>query len=703
MRGATEVFRDERGFTSVGMAVALLVSLTLIFSSVQVYRVNTLAAEVQEVADAAVLAAENQVGEFMIAVRVADATILSLTLVGVAAHGLGIIGLCVPPAAEIGAKLITTGEKVLKARDQFSDRAASALNELQKALPLLAAAAGASVAAANSEASDADYHVLALLLPAEGQVISTKSTDAESEMVDAVEEGKDDLAQAAEAAEEAVRRATEAKQRAFQRDCGDAPDFCMYERASNLATLNAVDNPLYQSVDAWSFAVSLRRARSYYSARLLQESYEGPSIEEKVRSVMRKRFYAYASQQLSRGYVVETNESFSAYFPHLPRNVEQMKRTVLYTEPRYPITVENGTSIMHAWDGCPEVGQVDRYGSVKTMVNEHFPKCAVCQFSVESLGKVASASTSIDNGFEYHYEAVAQAAEEYEKALSEARPSADEAKSEAEGLLEKVLEALHVSGSFRIDAHPPGTKGCIAFAVATGGPSGGMFETRFVARSASLGPRVACSAATLVPDETEDASVVGDILSKAAQKSLFASAGNLILNCWAALLNGYEGGVETLIGAIESALNSLPLVSASGLGTWAADKFREGLVKVGLQPADTNPLRAVLANSAEVARKDGGAYAQRFLAVRERARALPGDSPDALTAIVEMVSNEAASYLSHMKIEIAIIEIPGTDITFPLTVTLPPQIAQAAAYLVQEAYRRLSSVVGMPSPVKQWR
>ena len=64
---------DEEGLTTAGMAVALLLVLALVFSSAQVYRVNAAAADIQEVADAAALAAENPVAEFMVAVRLCDA------------------------------------------------------------------------------------------------------------------------------------------------------------------------------------------------------------------------------------------------------------------------------------------------------------------------------------------------------------------------------------------------------------------------------------------------------------------------------------------------------------------------------------------------------------------------------------------------------------------------------------------------------
>ena len=111
------IFRDEEGSTTAGMAVALLVTLSLLFSAAQVYRIHAAGAEVQEVADAAACAALNPVAEFMVAVRVADAAVLSLTLLGDIAYGAGVVALCVPPTAELGNQLVSAGQKVIKARD----------------------------------------------------------------------------------------------------------------------------------------------------------------------------------------------------------------------------------------------------------------------------------------------------------------------------------------------------------------------------------------------------------------------------------------------------------------------------------------------------------------------------------------------------------------------------------------------------------
>ena len=72
--------RDEDGATTVGMVVSLLLALSLIFSSAQVYRIQSVSSRVQSVADAGALAAGNVVAEFMVAVRVCDSVALSLSL-----------------------------------------------------------------------------------------------------------------------------------------------------------------------------------------------------------------------------------------------------------------------------------------------------------------------------------------------------------------------------------------------------------------------------------------------------------------------------------------------------------------------------------------------------------------------------------------------------------------------------------------------
>ena len=94
---------DEDGMTTVGMVVSLLLALSMIFSSAQVYRIQSVSSRVQSVADAGALAAGNVVAEFMVAVRVCDSVALSLSLTSLTSTGLGVAACCVPGGQGVGA------------------------------------------------------------------------------------------------------------------------------------------------------------------------------------------------------------------------------------------------------------------------------------------------------------------------------------------------------------------------------------------------------------------------------------------------------------------------------------------------------------------------------------------------------------------------------------------------------------------------
>ena len=94
-----------------------------------------------EVADAAALAAENEIAEFMVAVRVCDAVVLSLSLLGVVVYGASVVAMRAFGGGCVG-EARGSGRKVVSARDGFAERATSGLNALQKALPFRARRSG---------------------------------------------------------------------------------------------------------------------------------------------------------------------------------------------------------------------------------------------------------------------------------------------------------------------------------------------------------------------------------------------------------------------------------------------------------------------------------------------------------------------------------------------------------------------------------
>lgn len=708
-RGVWErCIRDEDGLTTAGMAVALLLTLALVFSSAQVYRVNSAAADIQEVADAAALAAENPVAEFMVAVRLCDAVVLSLSLLGTVVYGAGVVALCVPPAAGVGARLVELGSKILEARDAFADRAAAGLNRLQAALPFLAAANAAAVGAANDGGvSGGGYLTAAVLIPAEGADIRVGADATGAALRNAVEADAAAVERAAAAAEEAAREAQEAKARAFERDCGANPGYCLYERADHLAGLDEAANPLYRSIDAWSFSVPLKRAQAYYVRRLAQERPSSDAVDEQARSALRALFYEFAVDELARGYVRESDGFFEAFFPRLPRNTDEMRQTSLYRRAVFPVTEGEGR-LMHAWGGCPQAeGAVGR-GSVADWDAGDFSVCPACAFTPSSLGNVASASTAIENGFEYHYAAIARAAEDYQAACERMAPELAAAKGLAESLIERCAEAARSAGSRRITAAPPGCKGAVALVVSTRSVAAdGGFESLFVAGGMTLGARVAVSGATLLEDPSPEGQTVVSALLDGFGRGGGAAVGaaRIVLDCWSGLLRAYGEGQAALASAVEGATSAIPLASVSGLGSWAAGALSDAFSAAGLQPARLNALRPVLVNSVHVAAAGEGRFSATYGSVREQALRFSSPTADLFTSVALELEAEALGFLPPGgRIEVARIELPVGDASFPVTIAVPPALTEGAQSLVRRCFDAVGSLYGeVTEVIRPWR
>lgn len=698
---AADGFRDEEGFTTTGVVLALLVALSLLFSAAQVQRISSVSAEVQDVADAAALAAQNEVAEFMIVVRVCDAVALTMTLTGLVTTGLGVAALCTPHTASASPTLLRAGKQILDARDAFSDKASQGLDALQSALPFLSAANAAAVAQANNGSDDeSSYLALALPCPAEADPIDTGSAGDAQDMANAANDQADEIQEAAARAEELAQESAAVKERAFMHDCGNAPGYCMYERADTLAGLDALDNPLYRSSDNWSFAVALRRAQAYYVQRVAVERPEGSSVEEQARSVLRGVFYRFAVQELSYGYVADTGDAFDAYFPRLPRNTDDMRATSLYTDPIYPLSFdEEAGSIMHAWDGCPEATGELSWGSIAQMEGEGLATCPACQFTAASLGRVASASTSIDNGFEYHYAIVADAAEEYEEARAELAPEMQEVEDKAGGLLDWCAELIGEAANFRIDAAPPGSLGTVVFVVNLAEvPASTRFASSFVDDSGVLGVRAALSAATLVSDEADDQGNVITSLLDGLDGGVGAGFSGVALDVWGGLLSVYSTGQEALGGAVSEGLDRLPFAGASGLGTWVSGFFEDAISSIGLHPVDLDALKPVLVNSAHVAQKDGSEFAARLVSVKRQAIAHPSASSDIFSSVVGAAETALIDRIAAAAdgIEVASIELFSGGPAFTVRIALPAAISEGAEHFVEDAadaLRRLSATV----------
>lgn len=605
-----QAFCEQGGFTTIGAACAILVTCALIFGCLWVARSESQAAGVQAVADAAALAAENEVAEFAIAVRVADATLLTLSLTGLSLMGAGSVCCCFPPSAAVGTRLIDAGKAILQKRDSVAKAEHKALNAAQDALSATAQMQAQVVIQENAQELGGTAIGYVELVPEDGPEVIVGSYGESDEAVAAVDEHAEELQEAATRAEEESQRAADALKEAWLHDCGAMPDYCMAQRAQTLAGMTGAENPVASSINTWSFAMALHRAQAYYRNRLAHEAPATGGVEECARSALRTRFYAYAVKELSKGYANEPATGVPQInMPLLPRNTAEMKQTELYTEAAYPIA----GGMLHAWPGCPEATGAQGNGSLSQLEAGAYKRCPTCGLDAAALGSVAAASTSIENGFEYHYRIVASCAREYCAAKAAAEPAAEEAKQTLGSILDALKEAFDEAVACRVEAHPPGRFGALAAISYTA--QGQQGATPFFSGQ-DPGSFAAVSAAVLAEDESED--VLSSLLDGVAQEigSPLTDAGEAVLGLWSALLNAYKTGVEGLRSGVKKLLDGIPLVGASGLGTWAAEELSSMLEGVGLQPANTGAVKPVVSNTEIVAAKGEGPVAQAVKAAK---------------------------------------------------------------------------------------
>lgn len=700
-------FRDEKGVTTVAMAISIFLAVSLIFSGAQLYRVSSASAEIQEVADACVLAADNEVAEFVCAVNVCDAVILSFTLLSGTLYGLGIVTACIPPLEALSQKLISVADKSLEMRDRFHDSVVDGLNQLQRLLPFLAAANSMGVAQANNAgALQADYYAIAALMPSKGVEFSKIKDDSLALLAEDVDSSIDSIREDSAAAEEAAKKANEAKRKAFEYDCGNAPGACMYERAQRLAGLSDSENPLYTNVDAWSLQVPLNRARAYYAARLASEAPTSAGVEAQADSALRSRFYTYAQSEFEKAYVSDTEDFFSMSLPHLFRNTDEMRATELYTEAIYPVTETSEGTTMHAWPGCPGASGFSRSGSISELDGGGFTTCPYCKFVVSSMGKVASASTSVSTGFEHHYELMRKAAEEYAQARAELDPLKQAVKSAVEPMMEALGGIFEGAAAHRLEVDPPGKFGVVSVVVNTAHrPADTGFESLFVGGGSTLGTCAAVSGATLLADESSEGP---SVITRIAQGLEFdgggiAGAVDIAASCWSGLLKVYEDGQNAFRESVETGLNAFSTNTESGLGNWVADALMSVVDAAGLAPADTKSRMPVLVNTAYPASADSGSFAASFMQAKQSA--LDGSAPTTtlMSMLAGKVSGDIQERVQTDWIAVADLELPFGGDSFTIEMVLPEAVGRSGSGLLDTCISVIGASIESISGTRSWQ
>ena len=660
------LFRDsEDGFTTVGVAVALVLSLSLVFASAGAAWVSGRSSEVQRVADAGAMAGQNVVASFSTITQVVDACVLSMGLAGVVVLGAGLVVSCVPGMSAAGAQITQAGSQLLEARRGFAQTAADGIERLEATLPLLIVANSASCVEANA-VGGTSYTGCALPFPADsGSDFSGLRQEVDDERLS---ELSDQMGEVSSEMEQAERAADEALERGWIADCGDSP-YCLWERASSLASLSEALNPYYPSSAGWTFGAPLLRARSYYAARLAAERVGGSSAEQITDSACRKAFYEYALERVRAGSYEELADGGVAIdLPSLPRNAEQTRSTELYTDARWPCTTEGGARTLHASTLCPgATGAAAGTASLAELDAGSVARCEQCRMDVGDLGRVASASTSIANGFEYHWKAVVEASEDYERARNEL--AAAEARlrglaEEGEGAFSEALDQLSVT---RPRLCPPGAWGCVAVVARDSSQTVPTELTAAFLSSAELPEGAAVSAAALAPDPS---TAENNVLSRffdavSAGDSALGGSLDAVMELWGSLLVGYGSAYGSVAERGGEFLDGLDGVLGGTVGSWLKGRLKQVMSDAGLEPVDLRLRKPVLVNTQDVLDQSG---LDQAASVRELVAALPdaGSAEDFARSVGLWLSDEVGAG----EFTVAELPIPGTGLSIPLTIDL---------------------------------
>jgi hypothetical protein len=664
--GPLDVFLDdEGGYTSVAVAVALLLSLTLVFAAASAQWVTSRSAEVQEVADATAMAGQNAVAAYSTVAQVVDACVLSMGLAGLVTYGAGMVASCVPGASAAAAPVVETGAKILDARRSFAKSASEGLQKLEEALPTLVVANSASCVTANSTGG-ISYVGCALPFPMESKSdFSALGSDADdSEM----EELSQKMREASDKADQSKKAADEAREKAWRADCIDDP-CCMRERAASLAGMSGDENPNYASAESWTFGVALQRARTYYARRLSSASVGGSTAEELTDAACRKAFYAYALDRVNVGSYEELPDgTVSVSLPELPHNTEETRATTLYTDSLWPCTNEAGGRTLHCSLSCPGAkGASSGTASLAELESGGVATCVTCGMDVGDMGRVAAASTSIDNGFEHYWRIVVEASRDYQSAMDEyvqAKATLKELAKQGKSLFEQALDALTVA---RPTLCPPGAYGCVALVYRQGGTAVPDELTRAFLSAGELPAGIAVSAATLAPDDsTAENNILASFLDGlSADESFVGGVADGVLGLWGRLLVSYGSAYESVGSAGGDFLDKVDGVLGGTAGSWLKEQIKEVMSKAGLEPADMRLKKPVLTNSQKVLEKAG--YDQGST-LRSLVEALP-DSGSAWD-YARSVGIWAVNTYGDKDITVAELTIPGTDVKIPLTINL---------------------------------
>lgn len=671
-RAGIDLFIEDGAYTTLSSAVVILVVLTLLFSSTAAIWSMSRAGDTQVAADSGALAGANVVSSYHTAATVVDASILSLGLAGFATIGTGLVAILIPGAEPVAGNMVDTGIEIIKTRNKFAKSASEGLQKIETALPYLIAAR-ATQAVSAQDTDNVAYTGTALAVPrtSESDFAALKGSEIST---DTIESTSKDLDYAAKELKKASEKTSKAKERAWLADCGGSDRgavgscSCMWERAKSLAKLSDIENQHYASSVTWEPQVALDRAKAYYRLRLANEAPQGSSVEMKAESAARKAFYTYASTEVNRAYVTEGGDEVTSYIPLLPRNTDEVRATELYSDTAWPTSAIDGKMYLHYGTSCPNYKKGAPGGLASVADYDGQDRCNRCHFGVSSLGAVAAPSTSIENGFEYHFDRFKDALEDYVECRNKELELMRQTEDEADRAGNAFDEAIRALSGERPRIAPPGRNGVVALAVSGAISSPDELNSSFNT-TVRLGDRGAISAAVLAPDEaTAQNNVFSRFFSTLKERSGgVADVLDGVMDVWGRLLVGYgdiQGSADELMDEMIKGLGG----SSGALGSiasWLGDTVSASMAALGLEPCDLRLRKPVLTDSANVI-KSPGSDIDVLSQEQDKLRSIPLGVTDP-KALCEALEYQVERTISGTVFTLAEIPLPGGG-SIPLTV-----------------------------------
>ena len=651
-RLGVDAFIEDGAYTTLAAAVSILLVMALLFSSTSAVWSMSRAGDTQAAADATAMAGANVVSSYHTAATVVDASILSLGLTGFVVTGVGLAATLVPGARAAAGQMVDAGVRIIKMRNEFASSTSRGLKTLEDALLWLVAANGARACSAQSSES-VEFSGSAMAVPRESasEFPALEGSEIETEEIEA---GADELDQAATD----LARA----------NCG-REGANMQERAASLSGLSAAENPDYESSLTWEPMVALDRTRAYYRWRRDHDEPVGSGVEARADAAARHAFYTYACEEFADARVEEVDGRMAASVPMLPRNTEEVKGTRLYTDACWPSSYESQGLTLHFGSSCPgATGAVGPSLSLQSIDASAAHECEVCKFSVTDVGKAPAASTSIDNGYEYHLREFTRALQEYVDARNEQLEQERRAKSKAQGVSDAFEDAISVLAGKRPRIAPPGRAGCVAM-VASGEISADNVLSNPFAPTPELQRRGAISAAVLAPDPaTRENNVLSNFFSTVQERVGDRGAVGLIddvMGLWGDLLISYGDLGEGLGDVMDGLLGGLDALGAGPLASWLSGRISGVVRGLGFEPVDLSCKKPVLTDSSNVvAQSDVAGLGD----LQSALRSIPLGSTDP-GAILQAAGYAVGERIYATEFTLASIPLPGGG-SIPLTIRL---------------------------------